>query len=113
MKNLPNAVGEYALLAENQKNADVSLHWWNVLEGQEGFEKAVEEDFPLQAPESREGSFHPAGVLAFGINLAPGEQLILPNALSWYMPNHFAGGTAGMDEKMRASSIISVKLQDK
>lgn len=98
---LPNAIGEYALFAEKQKNARVSLHWWNVLEGQEGFLKAIEEDFPDEVPEGREGSCHPAGVLEVEISLEPGERMVLPVALSWYMPRHFAGGAAGMDEQMR------------
>nr|WP_289766494.1 GH116 family glycosyl-hydrolase [uncultured Acetatifactor sp.] len=101
-KELPNAVGEYALFAEKQEKAKLSLHWWNVLEGQEGFLKAIGEGFPAPTPEGREGNCHPAGVLDFEISLDPGERLVLPVALSWYMPNHFAGGAAGMDEEMRA-----------
>lgn len=99
---LPNAVGQYALMTKRQKNVEISFHWWNVVEGQEGFLKAIEEDFPVSAPEGREGTCHPAGVLDFAISLAPGERLALPISLSWYMPAHFAGGMAGMDEEMRA-----------
>lgn len=101
---LPNSIGEYALLTKHQEKVKTSLHWWNVLDGQEGFLKAIEEDFAVadgDVPLGAEGSCHPAGVLEFEISLNPGERVVLPVALSWYLPHHFAGGAAGMDDEMR------------
>lgn len=96
-----NSLGEYALLAEKCGQSKISCHCWNVLDGQEGFWKAIKKEFPARVPEGREGEYHPAGVLAIEITLGPGEHLILPVALSWYMPRHFAGGYAEMNEEMR------------
>ncbi len=108
-----NAVGEYALMVKKSKRVRTNMFWWNVLEGQEGFLKAVNENAAGNStgevlsgrfeamPKGCEGSFHPAGVLSLETTLLPGEQLALPAALAWYMPHHFTGADSGMDEEMQ------------
>jgi hypothetical protein len=84
-----NARGNYALLANpTTPETHVTTGSWNALDGTPGWWSQFAKDGSVTGTvgEGKEGSVHPAGVIALKLSLKDRETREIPFAVAWYTP---------------------------
>jgi uncharacterized protein (DUF608 family) len=92
-----NAQGNYALLANpTTPETQVTSASWNAQDGTPGWWPQFAKDGSVSGTvgEGKEGTVHPAGVIALKISLKDRETREIPFAVAWYTPRLYTlGGT--------------------
>lgn len=106
-----NATGDYLLLARpERKEAMVTTAGWNALDTHPGWWDSFAKDGSVsgEAPVGREGSAHPAGVVAVRMTIRPGDTVYFPFAIAWNTP--IVRDVSGNDYGKYASAVYPTAM---
>jgi len=87
-----NALGTYALLVQpTVPDAQITLAEWNVLDAAPGWWASFAKEGTVVGTlgAGKEGSVHPAGVLAVKVALKDKESREVPFVVAWHTPRHY------------------------